>query len=569
MTQVQMPDDLTLARQAKLRPILELARELGLAEDEVEPYGRYAAKVRLEAWERRRERPDGKLILVTAVTPTPLGEGKTTVAIGLAQALNRLGKRAFVNLRQPSLGPVFGIKGGAAGGGYAQVVPMELVNLHLTGDFHAVTAAHNLLAAFLDNHLHHGNALGIDVRRLLWNRVLDLSDRALRRIVLGLGGTTGGIPREGRFDITAASEVMSILSLTSGYMDLRGRLGKIVVGFTRDGEAVTAEDLRAAGAMAVLLKDALLPNLLQTLEGTPAFLHTGPFGNVATAVSSLIADRIALKLADYVVTEAGFGADLGAEKFVHLKCRQGGLVPYVAVLVATVRALKAHSGRWRIRPGRPLPPELLEENLEALAEGIGNLEKQIENVRRFGLPVVVAVNRFPTDTERELEFVRERALAAGAVRAEVADVHARGGEGGEALARAVMDAARRGVRLSYLYEMDWPAEKKMEALARELYGARKVEWTADARRQLRRYERLGYGHLPLCVAKTHLSLSADPKLVGRPEGFTVTVREVRLAAGAGFLIPLLNEIQTMPGLPARPAGERMDLLPDGTVVGLF
>ncbi len=563
-----MLSDSEIAASVSPTPIMEIASELGLAPDEVELYGPYKAKINLGVLERLKDKPNGKYVDVTAITPTPLGEGKTTVTVGLGQALAQLGHRAIVAVRQPSLGPVFGIKGGAAGGGYSQIIPMSDLNLHLTGDAHAVTSAHNLLSAFLDNSIYHGNPLDIDMNRIEWGRVLDMNDRSLRDIVIGLG-PSNGIPRETRFDITAASEVMAILALATSYRDLRERLGRIVVAQNRDKQPVTAEDIGAAGAMAALLVDALKPNLLQTLEHSPALVHAGPFGNIAHGNSSILADRIGLKLADVVVTESGFGADLGAEKFFDIKCRVSGLRPDAAVLVATVRALKAHSGQYKIIPGRPLDQGLIEENLEALQQGIPNLEKQIENVRQFGVPVVVSINLFPTDTPAEIEAVRRAALRAGAVDAVPTNIFAEGGKGGLELARAVMSATEQPSNYRPLYELDEPIKKKIETIARRVYGAANINYLPAAERAIRTFTRLGYENLPICVAKTHLSLSADPSLLARPEGFDVTVREVRLSAGAGFIYPLLGEMRTMPGLGSKPAGLNVDIDEDGNISGLF
>ncbi len=563
------PSDLDIAQSATLRPIALVAAELGLQEDEVELYGRYKAKIDLTALARLRDRPLGKYVVVTAITPTPLGEGKSTTTVGLAQGLSRIGKRAIAAIRQPSLGPVFGIKGGAAGGGYAQIVPMEDFNLHLTGDNHAVGAAHNLLAAFLDNHLYHGNALGIDLNRIELRRVVDISDRALREIVLGLGGKENGVPREGGFDITVASECMAILALATGLQDLRQRLGRMVTAYTKTGAPVTADDLKCAGAMTVLMKDAIKPNLLQTLEGTPAMVHAGPFGNIAHGNSSVLADQIGLRLADFVVTEAGFGADLGFEKLCNIKCRQSGLRPDVAVLVATVRALKAHSGRFRVVAGRPLPEGLVREDLDALHAGMPNLEGQIANVLAFGVPVVVAINRFPTDTEAEMEAIRNASLAVGAREATVAEHFVHGGEGARALAEAVVRATSEPSNFHFIYADEAPAEEKMRTIATRLYGAKEISLSAEARRKVRQFEKLGYGHLPVCMAKTHLSLSHDQSLLGRPTGFTVPVRDVRLSAGAGFLYALCGDMRTMPGLPSKPGGEAVDIDENGRIVGLF
>jgi len=565
-----MKTDLEIAQEANLKPISEIAADLGLLEDEVELYGKHKAKVSLGVLDRLRDRPDGKLVVVTGMTPTPLGEGKTLTTVGLAQAMNRIGRRTIATIRQPSLGPTFGIKGGAAGGGYSQVVPMEDFNLHLTGDTHAVSMAHNLLAAMVDNHLNHGNQLGIDPFSISWPRVVDISDRALRKVIVGLGGKANGYPRETSFDIAVASEVMAVLGLSTSLADLRERLGRIVVAQNGDRKPVTASDLRASGAMTVLLRDAIKPNLLQTLEHTPVFVHTGPFGNIAHGNSSVLADQIGLKLSDFVVTESGFGSDMGFEKFVDIKCRHSGLRPAAAVIVATVRALKAHSGKYRIVAGRPLDPKLGEEDLEAVEAGMGNLVKHIENVaQEGGLPVVVCINRFSYDSESELELVRKRALEAGADACEVSEVWEHGGAGGEALARALVAAAEKPNSFRFIYELDAPIEAKIEAIATKLYGADGVDFSQEARRQLRSYTEWGLGNLPVCMAKTQYSLSADGNKRGRPTGFRINVREVRPAAGAGFLIAYLGEISTMPGLPSEPAANHVDIDERGFVRGLF
>ncbi|MCC6790282.1 MAG: formate--tetrahydrofolate ligase [Thermomicrobiales bacterium] len=550
-----------------LRPIAEVGRDLGLGDDDLEPYGRSRAKVRLDALSGDPVGARGRYVLVTGITPTPLGEGKTTLAIGLAQAFWRIGVRSVVNVRQPSLGPVFGIKGGGTGGGRAQVIPADEINLHLTGDFHAVTAAHNTASAFLDNHLHHGNALEIDPEAINWKRVLDVNDRALREIEIGHGKGNGPVRRTG-FEITAASEVMAILAMATDLADLRARLGRIVLAFDRGGDPVTAEQIGAAGAMAALLRDAIKPNLLQTLEGTPALIHAGPFGNVATGTSSIIADRIGLRTADVVLTEAGFGTDLGGEKFFNLKCRAAGLAPDVAILVATIRGLKALSPAIKVRAGRALDPALLSENLEALEAGIPNFRKHIENVRRHGVRVVVAINAFPTDSPREVERVIAVARAAGAEDAVVADVFAQGGEGGIELARAVLTAAERGSEFRLLYELDLPLTAKIERIATEMYGAGAVEYEPAAQAQIARCERAGLGRLPICMAKTPYSFTGDPAVKGRPEGFTLTVRDLKIAAGAGFVTPLVGSVQTMPGLGVSPAGAQIDLDAEGEVIGL-
>jgi formate--tetrahydrofolate ligase len=568
---MSLPSDLEIARSVTPRPILDVARDLGLRDDEVEPYGFTKAKIRLAAVERlEAERPRGKYVLVTAISPTPLGEGKTTTTVGLAQGLNRIGRKAAVCIRQPSLGPVFGIKGGAAGGGKSQVIPMEDFNLHLTGDVHAIGAAHNLGAAFVDNHIHHGNALGIDALNVLWPRALDISDRALRKVVVGLGGRENGYPREGEFVITVASEVMAVLALASDLRDLRERLGRMVLATTRDGKAVTAEDLKVAGAMTVLLTDAIKPNLLQTLEGGPAFVHCGPFANIAHGNNSVLADRLALATNEIVCTEGGFGADMGAEKFFDIKCRASGLRPDAAVVVATIRALKMHGGVGRIVAGRPLDPALQQENVEAVTRGAQNLAAQIENVRLFNVPAVVAINAFPTDTPAEVEAVQQVALAAGATAAVVANHWAEGGAGATDLAEAVWAAAEVGApNFQLLYPDEAPLADKIEAIATRVYGADGVDYLPAARKQLAQYESLGFGHLPICMAKTQYSLSHDAALKGRPTGFRLPIREVRLSAGAGFVTPLAGEMRTMPGLPSRPGGERIDIDANGEIVGLF
>ena len=552
-------------------PIIEITRGLGIPDDYVEHYGKYKAKISLDLLDEFKDRPQGKYIVVTAITPTPLGEGKTTTAIGVGQAMGRLGKKVINTLRQPSLGPVFGIKGGAAGGGYAQCVPMEDFNLHFTGDTHAVSTAHNLLSAFLDASLLHKNPLNIDPLTITWPRVVDISDRALRKIVTGLGGSQNGIPRETGYDIAVASEVMAILALTTGLHDLRQRLGRIVVGYTRDDKPVTAEDLRCAGAMTILMKDAIKPNIIQTLENTPVFVHAGPFANIAHGNSSILADMIATRLADYTITEAGFGADIGAEKMFNIKCRYSGMKVDAAVLVTTIRALKMHGGVLKVVPGKPLDEEALaKENMEALDKGCENMDKQIENVLMHGVPCIVALNHFPTDTDREVQFVLDRAKKMGASAAVVSDVWARGGEGGIDLAQAIIDVTEKEpTNFHFLYPLDAPIKEKIETIATKVYGADGVDYLPLANRQIRRYNKLGYDKLPICMAKTHLSLSHDPNLKGRPRNFRVTVREVRASIGAGFLYPLLGEMTTMPGLPSDPAGAHMDIDENGNIVGLF
>jgi formate--tetrahydrofolate ligase len=568
---MNFPSDLDIARSVRPRPIADLARELGLREDEIEPYGRTKGKVTLEGIRRlEAENPRGKYVVVSAITPTPLGEGKSTTTVGLAQGLNRIGRRAAVCIRQPSLGPVFGIKGGAAGGGYSQVIPMEDFNLHLTGDVHAIGAAHNLAAAFIDNSLHHKNPLGIDPHSITWPRVVDISDRSIRHAVIGLGGRQDGVPRETEWQITVASEVMAILALTSDIRDLRARLGRIVVASRNDGSPVTADDLKVAGAMTALLTDAIKPNLLQTLEGGPAFVHCGPFGNIAHGNNSVLADRIALATNEIVCTEAGFGADMGAEKFFNIKCRTSGLRPDAAVVVATIRALKMHGGVGRIVAGTGLDPAFAAENVEAVRSGGENLVKQIENVRAFNVPAVVAINIFPTDTPAEIEVVREVALAAGARDAVVATHFTDGGAGATELAQAVWDATQVGAPdFQFLYADDDPLLSKIETIAQRMYGADGVELSPAAARALKRYETLGFGKLPVCMAKTQSSLSHDPALRGRPRGFRVPIRDVALSAGAGFITPLVGDIRTMPGLPSKPGGENIDVDAEGNVVGLF
>ena len=564
-----MLSDLEIAQAATMRPIAEIAAALGLQDSEIEPYGRYKAKVDLGVLARLADRPDGRLIDVTAITPTPLGEGKTVTTIGLSQALAKIGKRVCTTLREPSLGPTFGIKGGAAGGGYSQVLPMEDINLHFTGDIHAVGIANNLLAAMIDAHLKHGNALGIVPDSITWRRVVDLNDKwALYRTILGLGGE-GRVIREAGFDITVASEIMAILALTDSLADLRARLGRIIVANTRGDEPVTAEQLRAAGAMTVLLREAIKPNLVQTIEGTPVLIHCGPFANIAQGNSSVLADKIALKCADYVVTESGFGSDLGAEKFFDIKCRAGGLRPSCAVITLSIRALKMHGGVGNVRPGKPLPPEILEENLSAVERGAANLAKHIENIRLFGVPAVVSINRFTSDTDAEVALVQRLAMEAGAYAAVPSEVWARGGEGGVDLAQAVVKACDQPNDFHFLYPDEASITDKIETIARQVYGADGVEYLPLARAKIAQYTRWGLAHLPICMAKTHLSLSHDPNLKGRPVGFRVPIRDVRASAGAGFLYPLLGDIPTMPGLPSEPAAARIDIDEQGNTVGLF
>ncbi len=561
-------DDLTIARAAKLAPIGEVAAMLGLEAEDLEPYGPQVAKIRLEVLERLAERPAGKLVLVTCVTPTPLGEGKTVTTIGLGQALNQIGQRAVIAIRQPSQGPTFGIKGGAAGGGYSQVVPMETMNLHLTGDIHAVTAANNLLAAMIDNHIYQGNVLGIDPYSVTWRRVLDVNDRALRNIIIGLGAKTDGRPRETGFDISAASEVMAILALTTGLADLRARLGRIVLGRSLEAQDVTADDIGGAGAMAVLMKEAIKPTLLQTLENTPALVHAGPFANIAPGTSSVLADLIGVRTADYLVTEAGFGADLGAEKFFNIKCRASGLTPDVVVMVVTVRAMKVHSGKYNVVPGHDLPAGLLEENPDDVRLGAANLRRHIEIVSRHGLRPVICINRFTADFDSEVDAIVEVCQEAG-VRAVPAEHWAEGGAGAADLARAVVEAAAEPSDFHFLYELDQPLKAKIEAIACQLYGAEEVTYEPRAEKKIRQYEARGYGDLPICMAKTHLSFTNNSARKGAPTGFELPIRDIRASIGAGFVVPLVGSVRTMPGLPSRPSAERVDVDGDtGEVVGL-
>ena len=556
-----MKTDIEIAQEARMKPIVDVAQSLDLLEDEIELYGKYKAKINLSAWDRLKDQPNGKLILVTAINPTPAGEGKTTTTVGLGQAMSKIGKKAMIALREPSLGPCFGIKGGAAGGGYAQVVPMEDINLHFTGDFHAITTAHNLLAALLDNHIQQGNLLNIDPRQVVFRRVMDMNDRSLRKIIIGLGGRTEGVPRENGFDITVASEIMAILCLSNDLMDLKERFGRIVVAYTYEGKAITAHDLEAEGAMALLMKDAIKPNLVQTLENTPVFIHGGPFANIAHGCNSVVATKLAMKLADYVITEAGFGADLGAEKFYDLKCRFANLKPAATVIVATVRALKMNGGVAKENLGP--------ENLEALARGIVNLEKHIENIGKFGVPAIVAINRFPTDTDAELEFIAQRCRELGAEFA-LSEVFTKGGEGGIELAKAVLNIVdNKESNFKVLYELELPIEQKIEKIAQEIYGADEVNFTKEAQVAIKKYTELGYSGLPVCMAKTQYSLTDDQNVLGRPTGFKITVREVRLSAGAGFLVAITGAIMTMPGLPKRPAALRMDIDAEGKITGLF
>ena len=556
-----MKTDIEIAQACEMRPIREIAALAGVDEDYLEYYGKYKAKIDLKLLADREGRPDGKLVLVTAINPTPAGEGKTTTTVGLADGMRRLGKNTVVALREPSLGPVFGVKGGAAGGGYAQVVPMEDINLHFTGDFHAIGAANNLLAAMLDNHIQQGNKLDIDVKRITWKRCVDMNDRQLRNIVCGLGGRMQGVPREDGFDITVASEIMAVLCLATGLGDLKARLGRMVVGYSRSGAPITAHDLKAEGAMAALLKDAIKPNLVQTLEGTPAFIHGGPFANIAHGCNSVMATRVAMKMGDYAITEAGFGADLGAEKFLDIKCRLAGLTPSAVVVVATVRALKHHGGVAKA--------DLNNENLEALEKGLPNLLRHVENITTvYGLPCVVAINRFPTDTEAELKLVEDKCKALG-VNVALSEVWAKGGEGGIALAKEVIRLCEEPNHFSFAYELDQPIEAKLADIVKKVYHGDGVVLTPAAKKQAAELTALGFGGLPICMAKTQYSFSDDQNLLGAPEGFTVTVRNIKVSAGAGFLVALTGDIMTMPGLPKVPAAEKVDVDENGKISGLF
>lgn len=556
-----MLSDIEIAQKAHMLPITEVAAKLGIGEEDIELYGRYKAKLSMDLIKRVQDKPDGKLILVTAITPTPAGEGKSTTTVGLAQGLAKIGQKVIVALREPSLGPCMGIKGGAAGGGYSQVVPMEDINLHFTGDFHAITSAHMLLAAMLDNHIQQGNALNIDPRRIVWKRVVDMNDRELRNIVVGLGGKAHGVPRQDGFDITVASEVMAILCLATGLHDLKERLSKIIVAYDYSGDPITAGMLKAQGAMAALLKDAVKPNLVQTLENVPAIIHGGPFANIAHGCNSVMATKTALKLADYTITEAGFGADLGAEKFFDIKCRYAGLKPDAVVLVATVRALKMHGGVPKT--------DLATPDVEAVKRGIVNLEKHIENIKQYGLPLVVAINAFEQDTPEELEAIRSHCAAHG-VNVALSEVFAKGGEGGIELAKEVVALATSGkADFKLLYGEELSLKEKIETIAKKIYGAVGVNYTKEANNALKDFEKMGYGHLPVCMAKTQYSFSDDPTLLGRPEGFEITIKNCRIAAGAGFVVVLTGDIMTMPGLPKVPAAEKIDVNDDGVISGLF
>ena len=554
-----MKTDIQIAQEAKIENILEIAKKIGLTEDDVEQYGKYKAKVNLDVLKRLENKKDGKLVLVTAITPTPAGEGKSTVTVGLTQALNKLGKSSVAALREPSLGPVFGMKGGATGGGYAQVIPMEDINLHFTGDLHAIGVAHNLIAACIDNHLNSGNALNIDVTKISWKRVVDMNDRALRDVIIGLGGKANGIPRESSFQITVASEIMAALCLANSLMDLKEKIRNMVFGYSREGKALTVGDLKIEGAVTALLKEALKPNLVQTLENTPVFIHGGPFANIAHGCNSILATKLALKLSDYTITEAGFAADLGAEKFLDIKCRKGNLKPNCVVIVATVRALKHHGGA----------KELSEESLEALEKGIANLDKHIENMKKYNLPVVVAINRFVSDTERELEFIEKHCKELD-VPVALCEVWAKGGEGGIALAKEVMTQLEREVdNYKPLYSLDLTIKEKIETIAKEIYGADGVEFSSGAKKMLKTIEELGFGELPVCMSKTQKSLSDNASLIGRPTGFTVTINELRISAGAGFIVAMAGDIIDMPGLPKKPAAELIDIDENGKIEGLF
>ncbi|KRO49048.1 MAG: formate--tetrahydrofolate ligase [Acidimicrobiia bacterium BACL6 MAG-120924-bin43] len=564
---MSFPSDLEIARAGKPLPLKDIAQQMGIGEHLLEPYGTSLAKISLDAIEELKDRPRAKYVVVTAITPTPLGEGKTTTTVGLGMAMKHIGKKAVISLRQPSMGPTFGIKGGAAGGGYSQVIPMELLNLHLTGDFHAVTAAHNLLSAMVDNHLHQGNELDLDLDNITWRRVIDVNDRSLRNIIVGLGSKEDGVTRQTGFDITAASEVMAILALATSIEDMRARFGRIVVGYNTKGVPVTAEQLSGAGSMAVIMREAIKPNLLQTLENTPVIVHAGPFGNIAHGNSSIIGDMIGIHGGDYLITEAGFGADMGAERFFNIKCRTSGLVPDAAVLVTTVRALKAHSGKHKIVAGKALPAELLAENPSDVEAGGANLIKQIENVKAHGVTPVVAINAFPTDHKSEHDVIRRIAAEAGA-RVAVCTHFADGGAGAVDLAKAVEEACQEKNDFHLLYPSEASLKEKIETVATKIYGAAKVEYTALATKQLKNYTDNGFGHLPVCIAKTHLSISGDASLKGAPTGHTLTVREVRASVGAGFIYPICGEMRTLPGLGTKPAAAIIDFDENGEIIGL-
>ncbi|MEM9465105.1 MAG: formate--tetrahydrofolate ligase [Actinomycetota bacterium] len=564
---MSFPSDLEIASQANLKPLTEIAASAGIPDECLEPYGSGAAKITLDAIEKMADRPKAKYVVVSAITPTPLGEGKTTTTVGLGQAFQHIGSSATIAIRQPSMGPTFGIKGGAAGGGYSQVVPMELFNLHLTGDMHAVTAAHNLCSAMVDAHIYHGNEAGFDIHNITWRRVVDINDRALRNVTIGLGGKMDGIPRETGFDITAASEVMAALALSTDLFDLRARMGRIVLGYTKGGDPITAEQIGAAGSMTVILREAIKPNLMQTLENTPALVHTGPFGNIATGNSSIVADRIGIHTSDFLLTEAGFGADMGAERFFNIKCRYSGLAPDAAVLVATVRGLKAHSGNHRIVPGKPLPPALLEANPDEVHQGGDNLRKQLENMQVHGCTPVVAINVFPGDHDEDIAAIHEIASEYGA-RAAVSTHFSDGGRGATELAEAIREAADEESNFQVLYPDDASLKDKIHAVATKVYGADGVEYTATADKQIATYTDAGFGNLPVCIAKQHLSLSHDAKLKGAPTGWTLPVREVRASVGAGFVYPICGDMRTMPGLGTAPAAQQIDIDENGDIINL-
>jgi len=556
-----MKTDVQIAQDAKMLPISEVASKIGISEDKLVHYGKYKAKISLDLLKDLKDKPDGKLVLVTAINPTPAGEGKTTTNIGLAMGLNKIGKTAITAIREPSLGPSFGVKGGAAGGGYAQVVPMEDINLHFTGDFHAITTAHNLIAALLDNHIHRGNELNINPREIVWKRVLDMNDRALRNIVVGLGGKSHGVPREDGFDITVASEVMAIFCLASDLEDLKSRIGEVIVAYTYDGDPVLVKDLNAQGAVALIMRDAVNPNLVQTLENTPALIHGGPFANIAHGCNSIVATQMGLKLAEYTITEAGFGADLGAEKFFNIKARFGGLKPDATVIVATVRALKHHGGAKK--------SELGIENVDALAKGFENLEKHVENMKKFGVPAIVGINKFPTDTDAELNYILEKCKSLG-VEAVLSEVWAKGGDGAIDLAKKVVEVSESKIaNFKPLYDVEETIKSKIEKIAKEIYGADGVEFTRACDKQIAKIEELGFDKMPICMAKTQYSFSDDPTLLARPSGFSITVRDIKISKGAGFLVALTGDIMTMPGLPKVPAANNIDILPSGEIVGLF
>ena len=566
-----MKTDLEIAREAKKLPITEIAKKLGLNPDEYDQYGKYIAKIDLSVRKRLQDRPNAKYIVVSAITPTPLGEGKTTTTVGLGQAMHKIGKNSVIAIRQPSMGPTFGIKGGAAGGGYAQVIPMEEFNLNFTGDIHAITASHNLVAAIIDNHILKGNKLKIDSDKIIWPRVLDVSDRALRKVRIGDNKDPKefGIERETRFDITVASEIMAILALANDLQDLKARVARTVVAYNTDGKPVTIGDLKVAGSVAVIMKDAIKPNLVQTLDNTPAIIHAGPFANIAHGNSSIIADLIGIKMADYLITEAGFGADIGMEKFMNIKCRYSGLTPDAVIIVATVRALKYHSGKFDIKPGKKLPKKLIQEDIESIEQGIGNLAKQIENAKLFGVPVIVAINRFPTDTDKEVEYVKNRASELGADQSVISEVFAKGADGGIDLANAVVQVIEKGDKnFKLLYDEKEGIKDKISKIAQNIYGANSVKYTEDADKSIRLIEQNGMDKLPICMAKTHLSLSDDPTKVGRPTNFDITVREVKVSAGAGFIVAMLGKMRLMPGLSSHPNAQIIDIDEDGNIVGL-